>query len=136
MGYDPFDIVHLKRAHEEGLGDAGVVFDPASLPYRHPKDGGWAKPDPEVSKFYENMIESFLLLPGMQNFFDLAANFVLYGTATMPFLMDLTPEFEGVLDDVLSVILRSGIRGSDWGAGDLERFMGLIRHGARRSMAK
>jgi uncharacterized protein (DUF362 family) len=136
MGYDPFDIVHLKRAHEEGLGDAGVVFDPASLPYRHPKDGGWEKPDPEVSKFYETLVENFLLLPGMQKFFDLAANFVLYGTATMPFLMDLTPEFEGVLDDILGMILRSGYRGSDWGEGDFEMFMGLIRRDARRSMTK
>ncbi len=60
MGYDPFDIVHLNMAHDEGLGDASVVFDPASLPYGHPKDGDWEKPDPEVSKFYEVLVEYFL----------------------------------------------------------------------------
>jgi uncharacterized protein (DUF362 family) len=136
MGYDPFDIVHLKRAHEEGLGDAGVVFDPASLPYGHPKDGDWEKPDPEVSKFYGTLVENFLLLPGMQKFFDLAADFVLYSMATMPFLMDLTPELEGVLDDILSMILRSGYRGSDWGEGDLERFKDRIKYDARRSMTE
>jgi uncharacterized protein (DUF362 family) len=101
MGYDPFDIVHLKRAHDEGLGDAGVVFDLTSLPYGHPKDGDWEKPDPEVSKFYEMLVEHFLLLPGMQKFFDLAANFVLYGMATMPFLKDLTPQLEEIFNAIL-----------------------------------
>lgn len=127
MGYDPFDIVHLKRAHEEGLGDAGLIFDLTSLPYGHSKDGDWEKPDPEVSKFYEILIEHFLLLPGMQNFFDLAADFVLYGMATMPFLEDLTPELEKVLNDILSMILSSGYRGSKWKEGDLERFKNRIK---------
>ncbi|TRO48339.1 DUF362 domain-containing protein, partial [Candidatus Bathyarchaeota archaeon] len=64
MGYDPQDIVHLKRAHEDGLGDAGYAYDLSDLPYGHPKDGNWTKPDPAVSAFYESLIEYFLLLPG------------------------------------------------------------------------
>ncbi len=129
MGYDPFSILHIKKAHEEGLGEAIVDFDLTSLPYSHSKDGDWEKPDPEVSKFYEDLIEHFLLLPGMQKFFDLAADFVLYGMATMPFLKDLAPELEEVLNDILSMILRSGYRGSKWKEGALERFQELIRVG-------
>ena len=123
MGYDPFHVIHLKKAHEEGLGDACYVFELKDLPYSHPKDGNWTKPDPEVSTFYESLIQFFLLLPGMQNFFDVTADYVLYGMATTPLLEDLTPEFEKVLDDTLSVILRSGYGGSRWKEGDLEKFM-------------
>jgi len=122
MGYDPFSIIHLKRAHEEGIGDASYVYDLSNLPYSHQKDGNWTKPDPEVSTFYGGLIEYFLLLPGMQNFFDLTADFALYGMATTPFLEDLTPELESVLNDILSTILRNGFRGSAWKEGDLEKF--------------
>ena len=112
MGYDPFDVIHLKRAHEEGLGDASIVYDLTNLSYKHEKDGNWTKPDPDVSMFYESLIEYLLLLPGLQTFFDLIADFIIYGLATVPFLKDLTPELEKVLNDVLSLILESGYRGS------------------------
>jgi uncharacterized protein (DUF362 family) len=123
MGYDPFNVIHLKKAHEEGLGDAGIVFESTDLPYGHPKDGDWTKPDPEVSTFYESLIEFFLLLPGMQDFFDITADYVLYGMATTPLLRDLTPELEKVLDDTLSMILRNGTGSSRFKEGDLEKFM-------------
>jgi uncharacterized protein (DUF362 family) len=136
MGYDPDNIVHLKKAHEEGLGDADIVFDLEDLPYEHPKDGHWTKPDPEVSIFYESMVEHFLLLPGMQKFFDLSADYVLLGMATTPYLKDLTPELERVLDDVLGTMLRSGFRGSTWTAGDLERFKERIEYDVKREYDK
>jgi hypothetical protein len=122
MGYDPFKVEHLRRAHEEGLGDAGFVYDLTNLPYGHPKDGNWTKPDPEVSLFYESLLEYFLLLPGMQDFFDVAADYVLYGMATTPLLKELTPELEKVFNDILRMALRSGYRGSKWEKGDLEKF--------------
>jgi uncharacterized protein (DUF362 family) len=128
MGYDPDTIIHLKRAQEQGLGDASLVFDLGDLPYEHPKDGQWTKPDPEVSVFYEKLIEHFLLLPGTQKFFDLSANYVLYGMATTPFLKELPPEIERVLNDILSMILSSGFRGSTWKAGDLEKFREEIEY--------
>ena len=128
MGYDPYNIIHLKRAHEEGLGDASYIYDLSDLPYEHPKDGNWTKPDPMVSTFYVSLVEYFLLLPGMQKIFDLTADFVLYGMATTPFLKDLPPELEKVLNDILSTILRSGIRGSIWKAGDLEKFKERIEY--------
>jgi len=128
MGYDPYNIIHLKRAHEEGLGDASYVYELSNLPYEHPKDGNWTKPDPMVSTFYVSLVEYFLLLPGMQKFFDLTADFVLYGMATTPFLKDLPPELEKVLNDILSTILRSGLRGSIWKAGDLEKFKERIEY--------
>jgi uncharacterized protein (DUF362 family) len=136
MGYDPDKIVHLKIAHEEGLGDASIVYDLGTLPYEHPKDGDWTKPNPEVSLFYENLIEHFLLLPGLQKFFDLTADYVLLGGATMPFLKDMTPELERVLNDVLGTALRSGFRGSTWKEGDLERFKEKIEHDLKTEFNK
>jgi hypothetical protein len=136
MGYDPYNIIHLKMAHEEGLGDASFVFDLVNLPYEHPKDGNWTKPDPKVSTFYESLVEYFLLLPGMQKFFDLTADFVLYGMATTPFLKDLTPELERILNDILSMILRSGYIGSTWREGDLEKFKERIEYDVRTGYNK
>ena len=111
MGYDPMSVVHIRMAHERGLGNAMVDFDVGSLHPRHPKDGAWKKPTPQVSVFYESLVELALHLPGMQVFFDLAADFVLYGFATLPVLRDITPEMESVLDDVFSMLLLSGYRG-------------------------
>ena len=128
MGYDPYDIIHLKKAHEEGLGDASIVFDLGKLSYEHPKDGNWTKPDPEVSIFYESVIGYLALLPGMQKFFDLIADYILYDMATTAFLKDLTPELEKVLNDIVSMFLRSGYRGSKWIEGDLEKFKERIEY--------
>jgi uncharacterized protein (DUF362 family) len=136
MGYDPFNVIHLRKAHEEGLGDAGFVYELRDLPYKNPKDGNWTKPDPEVSVFYESLIQYFLLLPGMQNFFDVTADYVLYGTATTPLLRDLTPEVEKVLDDTLSMILRSGYGGSRWEEGDLEKFMERVGYDVKTELEK
>jgi uncharacterized protein (DUF362 family) len=136
MGYDPLDVIHLKRAHEEGLGDASIIYDLTNLPYKHEKDGNWTKPDPDVSMFYESLIEYLLLLPGLQNFFDLIADFIIYGLATAPFLKDLTPELEKVLNDVLSLILESGYRGSKWIEGDLEKFKERIEYNLKTDYNK
>ncbi len=109
MGYDPLDVEHIKKANDQGLGDASVNFDVQNLPYVHEKDGGWTRPDPEVTKFYGNLIEEALSLPGMKNFFDLGADFLLYGTATLPIFDDLTPQTEKVLNDSLGMAIRSGL---------------------------
>ena len=127
MGYDPSSILHIRKAHEEGLGDAEVSFDLRSLPYEHEKDGDWEKPEPSVTAFYEGLVEAFLLLPGMQNFFDPLADFVFYDLATLPILRDLTPELERVLNDVLGGLFRSGYRGSKWVEADLKKFQDLIK---------
>jgi len=136
MGYDPYNIIHLKRAHEEGLGDASYIYELSNLPYEHPKDGNWTKPDPKVSSFYGSVIEYFLLLPGTQKFFDLTADFILYDMATTPFLKDLPPEIEKVLNDILSMILRNGFRGSTWKVGDLEKFMERIEYDVKTEYKK
>lgn len=127
MGYDPLSVVHIRKAHEEGLGDAEVSFDLKSLAYEHEKDGNWEKPEPSVSAFYEGIIEAFLLLPGMQDFFDLAADFLLFGSATLPILRDLTPELERVLNDILGGLFRSGYQGIKWVEDDLKKFQDLIK---------
>jgi uncharacterized protein (DUF362 family) len=107
MGYDPLEVKHIKLAHDCGLGDARVVFDPSTLPISHEKDRKWEKPDPAVSEIYEALVEAFLHVPGMQGFFDLAADFVLFGFATLPVFRDLTPQAERALNLVLSDLLRS-----------------------------
>ena len=108
MGYDPMSVKHIKKAHEEGLGDAAVEFDPSTLSQPSPKDGAWELPDARTSIFYESLVEFALMLPGMQVFFDLAADFVLYGMATIPVLKDLTPQMERILNDIFSMLLANG----------------------------
>jgi uncharacterized protein (DUF362 family) len=132
MGYDPMDIVHIKMAHEEGLGDASVSFDPRDLPYSHPKDGEWEKPDPRVSVFYGELVESLLLVPGMQALFDAASDFVLYGAATHPLTKKITPRVEGFFNNFLSALLSMGYRGSRWTEEDLKKFQELLKKGFAR----
>lgn len=127
MGYDPFSIAHIKKAHEEGLGDARVAIDLHMLPYPHEKDGKWEKPEPAVSTFYEGIIEATLHLPGMQNFFDAAADLVLFGFATLPILHDLTPATEKIFNDILGGLFRSGYRGSRWTESDLDKVQECLK---------
>ncbi len=122
MGYDPFSILHIKKAHERGLGDAGIAFDIAMAGTPHAKDGAWEKPDPGVSQFYEGLVEAALLVPGMQDFFDLSADFVLFGFATLPVLKDITPATERILNDVIMSLFKSGYRGSRWKEEDIKKF--------------
>jgi len=122
MGYDPLSIIHIKRAYEEGLGNGNVTFNLKTLPYPNEKDGNWEKPDPQVSAFYEGVIEAFLLLPGMQDFFDLTADFILFGLATLPVFKNMTPETEKVMNDILGGLFRSGYRGGKWVEDDFKKF--------------
>jgi hypothetical protein len=127
MGYDPSAILHIKKAHEKGLGDASAAFDITTVSPPHPKDGAWEKPDPAVSRFYEALVEVALHLPGMQDFFDLAADFVLYGLATLPILKDTTPAMEKIVNDILMSLFASGYRGSKWKEKDNEKFQISLR---------
>jgi len=140
MGYDPMEIVHLSRAYEEGLGRI-VEYELGSLPYGKEKDGDWVKPNPKVSKFYEDLIEAALLMPGMQVFFDAAADHVLYKTATISLLRGRTPEVERVLNDVIAGLLRSGEKGTklddegihrlhDKITHEMKKFLNLIKSGS------
>jgi hypothetical protein len=129
MGYDPLEIVHIRMAHEEGLGDAGVRFDLGELPYGHPKDGGWERPDSRVAVFYNELMESLLLVPGMQVLFDAASDFVLYRAAKHPLTRRITPAVEGAFNDFLSGLLGMGYRGKGWTEDDMESFRGLLEKG-------
>jgi uncharacterized protein (DUF362 family) len=102
MGYDPLDILHIRKAYENGLGNI-VDFNFKNLPYSNLKDGNWDRPDPRATKFYEEVIEEVLHLPipYLENFFDLASDFILYDFATLPIFKDLTPIAEKILYDVI-----------------------------------
>jgi uncharacterized protein (DUF362 family) len=126
MGYDPFSIIHIKKAHDNGLGDATANFDFTTLTPPQRKDFSWEKPDPAVSQVYEALVEAALHVPGMQDFFDLAADFVLFGFATLPILKDTTPAMEKILNDILMSLFASGYRGSKWKDEDQEKFQGSL----------
>ncbi len=130
MGYDPLEVKHVKLAHDASLGDAKVTFDISTLPYSHEKDKNWEKPDPVVTEFYEAIVEAFLHVPGMQGFFDIAADFVLFGLATLPVFRDVTPEVERALNKVLSDILRSisesGVNISKWTEENAKKMQDFI----------
>jgi uncharacterized protein (DUF362 family) len=108
MGYDPMDIVHIKMAHEQSLGDASAKFDLEMLPYKHPggKDGNWNRPDPKVKDFYEWAIELLLKLPGWETLFNIGADFFLYDLARLPVLRYLTPAILQLLNDAVYLNIR------------------------------
>jgi uncharacterized protein (DUF362 family) len=106
MGYKPLDIVHIKLAWEKGLGDATAQFDLNSLPYPHPKDGNWERPDPLVKDFFEWGIELILMFPGWEALFDIGADFLMYDTARLPVLRYLVPAFLQLLHDFVYINLK------------------------------
>lgn len=103
MGYDPMEIVHLKKAHERGLGDASVKFNLNSLPYKNPsdKDGNWNRPPAEVKDFYEWAIELLLTIPGWETLFNIGADFILYDLARLPVFRYFTPGLLQLLNDAV-----------------------------------
>jgi len=127
MGYQPETVLHIRKAHREGLGNGEPAFDLKGLSPAHPKDGNWEKPDPKVTAIYEALVEASLHLPGMQDFFDGAADFALYGLATLPIVRDLTPQTEKLFNDILGGLFRSGFTGRKWTKEDLDKFTGLAR---------
>jgi uncharacterized protein (DUF362 family) len=139
MGYDPKEITHLRLAHDSGLGNANILFDMATLPYPNIKDKNWERPDPKVSELYEGLIEVFLHFPGMQLFFDIAADFVLFGLATLPFFINITPEVEGQLNQILSDIIRSllvsGVNTSRRTEDDIKKLQNYIDEGGSHRIA-
>lgn len=85
-------------------------------------------PDPKVSTVYEGLIEVALLMPGMQAFFDAAADHVLYRTATISLLRERTLEVERVLNDVIAGLLRSGEEGMKLDEEGIYRLQDRITH--------
>jgi uncharacterized protein (DUF362 family) len=102
MGYmEPEkDIVHIRLAHESGLGDAMQKFDIKTLPYKHASDGNWNRPDPEVAKFNVWSTNKFLNLPGWDNFFSIASDFFCYDMARLPILKHITKALLEIMNDL------------------------------------
>ncbi len=106
MGYQPMEIVHIRKAHEAGLGDASVQFDFNSLPYPHAKDGMWDRPKTEVKDFYEWAIEVVLMFPGWQTLFNVGADFLLYDLSRLPVFKYLMPAALRLLQDIVYPIIK------------------------------
>lgn len=104
MGFNPLDIKHIKYAHEAGLGNAEVEVGP--LP-PHEKDGKWVKPSTDAAQFYNDVFETLLKYPGVEPFFNVLADFMLYDMATLPIFRDVTPEFLLILNDIFEALKRS-----------------------------
>jgi hypothetical protein len=114
MGYNPMEIIHIKMAHEQGLGDASAKFDFEKLPYKNPggKDGNWDRPDPAVKDFYEWGIELLLKLPGWETLFNIGADFFLYDLARLPVFRYLTPAILQLVNDAVYLNLK-GIKDTE-----------------------
>ncbi|VVB84445.1 Uncharacterised protein [uncultured archaeon] len=102
MGYkNPVrEIDHLKLAHERGLGDASVKFDPSSLP-PHISDGKWNLPDPDVAKLYVKSTHMLLQIPGWDTFFNMGSDVFLFDASRLPLIKYFTPGFLSILNDVI-----------------------------------
>jgi uncharacterized protein (DUF362 family) len=105
IGYNPLDIIHIKMAHENGLGNAFAELDIDDLP-SHMKDRNWIRPDPKVKDFYEWAIELILMFPGWQTLFNIGADFFLYDLARLPVFNYLSSTALKLLQDVVYVNLK------------------------------
>lgn len=106
MGFKPNEIVHLWNAYQEGLGEANIQFDFSTLPFALPTDGKWERPHPDVSKFYNDMLETASQVVGVPTFFNNAADFLLYDTATLPLLREVTPVVLTAFSDTIYGLLK------------------------------
>ena len=103
MGYDPLDIIHILKAHDNKLGNANVKFNFNDLPYSHAtgKDGNWDRPDPRVKDFYEWGVEFLLKFPGWETLFNIGADFFLYDLARLPIFNYFTPPILQLINDAV-----------------------------------
>jgi len=103
MGYDPLDIIHILKAHDNKLGNANVKFNLNDLPYSHAtgKDGNWDRPDPRVKDFYEWGVEFLLKFPGWETLFNIGADFFLYDLARLPIFNYFTPPILQLINDAV-----------------------------------
>jgi len=106
IGYNaPFEnITHLKLTREKELSKpvdqmvllSGIIPDDLErsaidlIKDRHlpenPKDGGWERPEEEVANNYEYLMENILAIPGIDTFFNIGADFLLFDMARIPIL--------------------------------------------------
>nr|QNO47077.1 hypothetical protein ONOHIMFI_00003 [Methanosarcinales archaeon ANME-2c ERB4] len=94
------EVDHLKLAHERSLGDASQEFDFTELPYKHPSDGNWKRPDPDVARFYTWGTHQILKIPGWDTLFNIGADFFLYDTARLPLLKYFTSAFLQIIHEI------------------------------------
>ena len=107
IGYDhPFeDIMHLKLTKEKELSKPvdkrfllreipevveekleGPATDITSGLPENSKDGNWKRPDSGVASNYEYLMENILAIPGVDTFFNIGADFLLFDLARIPLL--------------------------------------------------
>ncbi|WP_319508689.1 DUF362 domain-containing protein [uncultured Methanolobus sp.] len=108
MGWKPLDkeegIVHIRMAHEEGLGDASVTVDLDELPYPHRKDGTWERPYAKVTQLYDRLIFYMLKIPGMCFFFSLVSDFFAYDLLRLPIIGDIVVALLSAMNKFLRLL--------------------------------
>lgn len=107
MGVDPLTIEHIRLGHENNLGNADVDVDFERLP-PHERDRHWLQADVGVGKFYSALIQASLKYPGIEQFFNLIADFVFYDLAVLPLFEHVTPEELTILEDIVRLLQLSG----------------------------
>ncbi|NOQ48105.1 MAG: hypothetical protein GQ576_03030 [Methanococcoides sp.] len=108
MGWDPLDeekgIVHVKMAHENGLGDASKTIALDELPYPHRKDGAWERPYPKITQLYDRLIFYMLKIPGLCFFFSLISDFFAYDLLRLPIIGNLVIAFLSAVNEFLHLL--------------------------------
>lgn len=108
MGWKPLDeeggVMHIRMAHEEGLGDASVTVDLDELPYPHRKDGIWDRPYAKTTRFYDRLIFYILKVPGMCFFFSLISDFFAYDLLRHPIIGNLILALLSAVNEFLHLL--------------------------------
>ena len=105
MGFDnPMDIMYIKLARDNEVGDASQRFDMDLLPYKHDKDGKWNLPAPEVGDFYTGMTYQLLKVPTMDIHFNMLSDFA-YDASRLPILKYINHAVLQCMNDISKWVL-------------------------------
>jgi uncharacterized protein (DUF362 family) len=75
----------LSEMHEDVHKTLKELTHHHHLP-QNSKDGNWKHPESEIAKGYEHLMENILAIPGMEFFFNIGADFLLFDLARIPLL--------------------------------------------------
>lgn len=105
MGFEnPMDIMHIKLAYDNEVGDAPQKFEMDSLPYKHDKDSKWNIPASGVGDFYTGMTYQLLKVPTMETHFNMLSDFA-YDASNLPILKYINHAVLQCMNDISKWLL-------------------------------